>query len=89
MSCIYIQSTAGISYAIADQSLYIAEGQLLKVEVLSLMLFRIYLNDEVCCIFERTELDFFLRHEMFRLVPSKDRGKQPRKPETSYLLSSR
>lgn len=86
MSFLYIQSTAGITYSVDDQTIFIATGQIVKVEVLSLCLFRIHLNETTSYLFERTELDFFLRYGMFRLITTKDRSKQLSKSVSSSLL---
>ncbi|MGO4374355.1 hypothetical protein AB4Z21_27110, partial [Paenibacillus sp. MCAF20] len=47
------------------------EGQLLRIEVRSLLLFKVHLDHEQAFCFERTELDFFLKRRIIEIVSRK------------------
>lgn len=68
---LYVIAESSLIYSAAGRELYIETGTILKVEVLSLQLFKICMNNSDSFVYERTEFDFFLRHGTLKLLSRK------------------
>lgn len=73
---LFYMCNIGFSFTHGNENTFFAEGEIVRVEVILLSLFKICKYDsseeKTCMIVERTELDFFIKRGIFLKISKKE-----------------